>query len=351
MKKRSTLLAITIIGVSFFTFGVGWFLQSSSSSPLKFLSPLPETDLKVAPEEELITAYSFPNLKKRRFRSGPIKIGEVIKEEKEFTAYFFTFKSEGKDVSGQLNVPHEGKDLPVLVLLRGYVDKEIYFTGLGTRKVAAYFAKNGFITLSPDFLGFGRSDQESKDILLNRFRRPVTVLSLLASLENLNLALRDRELLTRAAAEKVFLWGHSNGGQIALSVLEISGQEIPTVLWAPVSKPFPDSVLEYASEMDDLGRIVIEAIDSFSKKRDSADYSITNFFGWIQAPLQVHQGTADNYISLTDTEGLVRSLQNLNKEASLWTYEGDDHNLKISWDQVVERDLEFFRKNMVISNK
>jgi len=290
--------------------------------------------------------YSFEKLKKRRFIGSKIKIGkeiEVEEEEKKYSAYYFYYTSDGKRVSGQLSVPGKGRNLPVVVMLRGYADKEIYFTGLGTRKASGFFAENGFVTLAPDFLGFGQSDEESADILLNRFRRPETVLSLLASLKNLNQALQEKGIGVTVDADDLFLWGHSNGGQIALSILEITGREIPTALWAPVTQGFPQSILQFASELDDHGKKVITAIDKFNKDYDGSKYSIASYFDWVKAPAQIHQGTGDEYIASKETKAFVESMKKIGKNITYYVYGDDDHNLKENWDLVVERDLRFFR--------
>jgi len=225
-------------------------------------------------------------------------------------------------------------------MLRGYADDEIYFTGLGTRKSAGVFAENGFITLAPDFLGFGGSDTSSADILEARFERPITVLNLLASMKS----------LPEADVEKVFMWGHSNGGQIALSVLEILAKNnlsanwrIPTTLWAPVTKGFPESVLQYMAELDDQGLKVKKTIDDFTSIYESKYYSIDQYWNDIQTPLQVHQGTADEYIQTEWTDNFVQTLKNLGKSVVYYKYANNDHNLSRDWDLVVSRDLKFFQ--------
>lgn len=325
----------------------GLYLAYSKLKPLKqvFLSPLGQ-----APKPTPISyaAYSFETLAQKQIEPSQIEIGDLIKAEPEFNAYFFFYQCEGQRISGQLNLPKKGNSLPVLIMLRGYADKEIYFTGLGTRKAAGFFAQNGFLTLAPDFLGFGQSDSETSDILLNRFKRPLEVLSLLASITNLNQALEAKGLAVRVDPEQIFLWGHSNGGQIAISVLEISRRPIPTVLWAPVSQAFPESVLQYTSELDDNGKIVIEAINSFRQGNDPGQFSITNYFGQIQAPLQIHQGTGDKSVLETQTQDFYQTLKSLGKQVKLYLYPKDNHNLARNWDKVIKRDLAFFQKYLKI---
>jgi len=62
----------------------------------------------------------------------------------------------------------------------------------------------------------------------------------------------------------------------------------------------------------------------------------------------VHQGTADEYIKSEWTDEFVLQLKNLGKSVVYFKYPRNDHNLSRDWDLVVARDLEFFRKNLVI---
>jgi dipeptidyl aminopeptidase/acylaminoacyl peptidase len=272
------------------------------------------------------------------YQGSEIKLEKVIKNEEKFTSWLFSFQSDGQKVTGMLNLPLKQGKMPVIVMLRGYADDTVYFTGLGTRKGAAVFAQNGFITIAPDFLGFGGSDTSSADILEARFERPVTVLNLLASLKS----------LPQADTEEIMMWGHSNGGQIALSVLEISQKPIPTTLWAPVTKGFPQSVLQYMTEMDDQGLKVKKAIDDFQNLYDSNYYSIDHYWTDIQAAIQVHQGVADEYIDTEWTDNFVKILKDLGKSITYYQYPGNDHNLSQDWETVVQRDLEFFKKSLMI---
>ena len=54
---------------------------------------------------------------------------------------------------------------------------------MGTKKIGEYFANNGYITLAPDFLGYGGSDSESENIFESRFQTYTTVVSLIKSIE------------------------------------------------------------------------------------------------------------------------------------------------------------------------
>lgn len=320
----------SVVGILFLTLASGLFLYS------KYGTRTTEITSPVIPEPTPLVKYSFENLRNRTYAGSKIKLERVIKEEETHTSYVFSFLSDGQKVTGQLNLPHGRGPFPVVIMLRGYVDKEVYFTGLGTRKAAGVFAENGFITLAPDYLGFGESDQGSEDILEVRFEKSITVFNLFQSIKTLK----------HADTKNIFLWGHSNGGQVAISYLEISQKEIPTILWAPVTRGFPESVTDYLGELDDQGKMVVASISAFLKNYDPQQFSVAAYYQDIKSPFQIHQGTADPLVKEEWTKEFVTKMREYGRPVNYYKYTRDDHNLSRNWDTVVARDLEFLKKNL-----
>lgn len=327
--------------------------------------------------EKPLEKYAFKNLQKTIFEESDITLGKVVKQTESFTSQIFYFKSFGKKVSGLINIPKQTGKYPVIVMFRGFVPKEQYQTGVGTQRGGEVFASNGFITLAPDFLGYGESDSPSKDSIEERFQTYTTALTLLASIGNLNKALANqchaefisaspkKEILNqsmkqvqdmvqddklcnvRVDAEKVGIWGHSNGGHIALSVLAISGKNYPTVLWAPVSKPFPYSILYFTDDFDDHGKALRKVLANFEKDYDAEKYSTSNFYNFIQAPLQMHQGENDDAVPKRWSDELVETLKKLDKDVTYFVYPNSDHNLAPDgWNLAVQRSISFYRLNL-----
>jgi len=115
------------------------------------------------------------------------------------------------------------------------------------------------------------------------------------------------------------------------------------VLWAPMTNPFPQSVLETMDDSEN-GKIVKQKIADFEKEYTSKLYSIDNFYDWINAPIQIHQGTADVWCKVKWQQDLQSRLKKLGKEVRLDVRQDNDHNLKQSWDEVIKMDAEFFRE-------
>jgi uncharacterized protein len=311
----------------------GWLITGNQLAKQGIIAPT------TSPTPKPLLAFTFDALAKREYQGSQIEVGEVLNDEGEgYVANLFSFYSDGKKVTGQANFPLTEKSnrLPVIVLLRGWANQETYRTGMGTEKAAAVLAQNGYITLAPDFLGYGGSDRPENDVWWERFNNPAIVLNLLASIKT----------LPQANPGKVGLWAHSNGGQIALSVLAISQKEIPATLWAPVTKPFPYSVLYFTDTFEDEGQALRAQICRLEKDYDVAQFSLTNYLDQIKAPLQIHQGTADKSVPIGWSDEFSQKLDELEIVHNYFRHPGADHNMVGSWNEVVEKDLEFFTEEL-----
>jgi len=292
--------------------------------------------------EKPLEKYSILRLSGRVFTGSPIVLDRATATTSAYTVYTFHYMSDNKKVTGVAHLPaqasaNENKKFPVIVQFRGYVDREKYYPGEGTQRSAQVYASNGFISLAPDFLGYGGSDMPSADVFEERFETYTAALNLLASVKTLPMA----------DATKVGIWGHSNGGQIALTVLEILGHPLPATLWAPVSKPFPYSVLYYTDDIPDQGKLLRRELAKFEEQYDARLYSLTNYVHRITGPVQIHQGTADAAVPLSWSDTLAKNLESSNSAVTYFVYSGANHNmtspLPDTWNTVVARDIEFFR--------
>ena len=285
------------------------------------------------PNPRTLDKYSIDNLSKTDIKPGVLAID---KDDKTFSLEFDPgLNGHMASTSGQIRVPGTEK-YPLVVMIRGYVDKEIFFTGIGTEPASKVFAQNGYITIAPDFLGYGNSSPETSDLFEARLQTYTTVLSLLKSVDQ----------IPEWDHKNLFIWAHSNGGQIALTTLEITGQAYPTTLWAPVSAPFPYSILYYEDELSDYGKYLRSELSKFESTYDVNNYSITSYLDRIKAPIQLHQGTADESVPVKWSDTLNTNLKELKVDINYYTYPGTDHNMNPSWSNVIQRDLEFFASNL-----
>ena len=311
--------------------------------------------------EKPLDKYSIMRLSGRTYTGSQIVLDQATATTSAYTVYTFHYYTDGptspldnvsglrgvnKKVTGVAHIPNDASATnkkPVIVQLRGYIDPANYFPGDGTEHSAQAFAQNGFISLAPDFLGFGGSDKPETDVFEERFETYTTALNLFSSVGTLPMA----------DSSKIGIWGHSNGGHIALTVLEILGRPVPASLWAPVSKPFPYSILYYTDEAEDHGKALRKELATFERDYDAEQYSLTNYLNRITGPIQIHQGTADDAVPVVWSDLLDKELEDIRKnnpnatQINYFVYPGADHDMNTAWSTVVARDITFFQKEFM----
>lgn len=295
--------------------------------------------------------YTIENLSSNIIPTGSINVGQLEENDNNYSQGVFSFTfypnldtENPKVTTGLINIPvseDPTDQFPLVLMFRGFVNQEIYQTGMGTRSASEYFAENGYITLAPDFLGYANSDTESDNIFETRFQTYTTAASMINTIID---GILPSEINSRWDGKNIFIWAHSNGGQVALTALEITEKDIPTTLWAPVSKPFPYSILYYTDESEDRGKLIRRELAKFEEDYDVDLYSFDLYLDRIKAPIQIQQGTADDAVPVSWNNSLENSLDNLEKEVNLIIHPGADHNMRPSWDTAIQNDLVYFKK-------
>jgi alpha-beta hydrolase superfamily lysophospholipase len=278
-------------------------------------------------KEKPLEKYTIENLQRR----GGISSKITYSDNK------FYFYSDGRKISGIVNgATDSGR--PVVVMFHGSADEGEYYPGFGTQKVAEALAKNGFTTYAPDFLGYGESDPGTENDFENRFLTWTTNMDLITSIHY--------QLPARPAGgptNNLYLWGHSNGGQIALSILTITGWQYPTVLWNPVTKPFPYNILYFIDGYDDEGRWLRKVTAEFEKEYDVDKYSFDKYLSNIKAPILLQQGEADEWVPVKWNRSFNSKFATLNSQFQYKEYPGANHNLAPKWQEAVNDLLKYYR--------
>ncbi|MBT7766784.1 MAG: hypothetical protein HN730_06475 [Bdellovibrionales bacterium] len=359
MKKYivfATLITATIV------LPIGWLLGDSFG--LSFIAQennLISPFVDQAKEKRLpLLKYGIEDLQNYDFQPSSIVVKEIIGGTADYSSYLFSYQTLEKTMTGQLNVPSTAQPedgYPVVIMLRGWVPAETYTTGAGTKSAAAVFAENGYVTLAPDFFGFGGSDIESTDTWEARFQKPISVVELLKTINNNpRIKIDEENIKLSNESDDKHIWAHSNGGQVALTALEISGESIKTTLWAPVTAPFPYSILFFSDEHDDEGSEMRKWLSLFEESYDVSDFTMTQHLNQLQGSIQIHQGTSDDAVPVAWNDEFVEKIELENEkrsestdsakldpiEINYFKYSGTNHNLQPGWNTAIQRDLVFF---------
>jgi len=305
--------------------------------------------------------FSLRSLQTYEYRTSPITIQRLAQKNSLQYAYNVTFTSMGLTVSGRLSVPaiDQREIKGIILMLRGHQRPTGYYTGKGTENPARRYLEQGWAVIAPDFFGYADSSPTPPPAYLHQFYSTINAIELYKSLEqpvflyNASVGQADRISLP-SGFQRIVLWGHSNGGQVALHFLQVTGQSVPTVLWAPVGLPFPESAGHYGR-----GAAWLE---EFKRNHTAADFSLLSFLDRIAsgAQLLLHQGDRDNAVPKSWNDALVRAIGEENTRRisvnrgriniRYEIYAGADHNLNPFWNTVIPRDVEFWETNARRSN-
>lgn len=362
---------VTLLIVAAAAAGAGYYWATSNHGSTPFPNPL------VSEPPRPLLRYSIPNLQYWQFQTSALQLEDVLSDQETYTSYLFSYTTLGKRMTGQINIPKPlPAQAPAIIMVRGFVPLDTYTTGVGTRNAARVYAENGFITVAPDFFGYGDSAPEPEDGWQARFEKPIVVIELLKSLQaqpvTIPAAISDTETNQDVTIGNIGFWGHSNGGQIVLTSLEVLGESYPTTLWAPVTVPFPYSVLFFTDEAEDEGKGMRAWLSILERDYDVFDFSLTQHLDRLAGPFQLHHGEADEAALKTWSDEFVAKVnqENSRRETELeslatisattitdplllpieyqyFIYPGADHNLMPGWDVVTQRDVDFFQSHLL----
>ena len=334
-------------------------MSTATYSPPQTHSPVSSASPSVTATPHPLFPYTIPGLRARTYPGGQIQIRWDMAHTASFSQYYIEYPSDGLTITGVMYVPPGEGPFPTLILLHGYVDRELYFAGADTWQAAEFFAGQGYLVISPDLRSWGESDPG-----LSLFHTGLTadVINLIASLET----------LPEADTDHIGLWGHSMGGGIATKVLAVAGNHIDAaVLYAPNSADDADLIARWGrgclpGESETAGvqcnpaevipeDIPSDVVDAYVAQAQNPEFlhQVAPLFHLdpITIPIQIHIGTADGqFLSETPpewSEKLAEALRAAGKEVEYYTYPGQGHAfMGESWVLFQTRALTFFDQRL-----
>ncbi|MCL5410509.1 MAG: alpha/beta fold hydrolase [Patescibacteria group bacterium] len=297
------------------------------------------------------------NIQEMRSRSYPgsdIKIEETLRPGSNYDRYIASYKSDGLKIYALLTVP-QGQKLkngspreagwPVIVFNHGYIPPREYQTTERYIEYVDAFASHGYIVFKPDYRGNGNSEGEPE----GAYYSPAY------AIDDLN-AISSIKKYKDANPDKIGVWGHSMGGNIALRDLVVRPQDIKAaVIWGGVVGSYEDLLAwrdpTYKPPPEELAlrnRHRAELIKRYGtpQKNPTFWHSIdpTYFVSNITTPIQLHHGEEDEEVPVSFSKSLYDKLKKSNKTVEYYIYPGSNHNISQSFNLAMQRSLEFFDK-------
>jgi dipeptidyl aminopeptidase/acylaminoacyl peptidase len=295
-----------------------------------------EKTIQTSPSPDPEAKYSIRSLKERSYGEGEIQLEKVLTEKDNFVSYLISYKSDGLKIYGQLNIPKSQKPYPIVILAHGYYNPATFTTGTGTNREAEYFAKEGFLTIAPDFRGFGQSEDQLDESHLFRIDYTIDLLNLIASMKKTDWDFLDKE--------KIAIWGHSMGGGLAERVAIVSEDIRAFSIFGPVESDAWDDFSRFSRNYPQIRQ---EVIEKFGDKEKSVDFwqkvSPISYVKEITAVFQIHHGTNDQTIPISASEKFHQALLSAGKKSEFFRYEGADHIFSgAAWEEAMEKTTNFF---------
>jgi dipeptidyl aminopeptidase/acylaminoacyl peptidase len=300
--------------------------NTPTETPTSTPSPTPTVTPTATPNPYL--PFSIPGLREREFPGGQIEITSYWEETDAFNRYYITYPSDDLLISGMMAVPKGQGPFPVIILNHGYIAPSQYWTGADTYDASTYLASRGFLTISPDFRGWGRSDSGE-----NIFRSglAIDVMNLISSLPS----------LPQADPDRVGVWGHSMGGGAVAWTMVVDPRVKASLLYAPVSADASDRRRFGGGgpgRSDPVWRDDPAFIDKISP---------INYLDYVTGPVQIHQGDADTSTPPRWALAIRDALIAAGKDVTYFEYPGQGHALKgDSWRAFMQRTADFFAANL-----
>lgn len=257
-------------------------------------------------------AYAIDALRARPRTPGTIVLGAALPGGPGYTKRAITWTSMGGTMTGVADLPAGRGPFPVVVVNHGYIPVSEYAPGQDSSKYADALAAGGFLTLSPNYPGYGGSAPGEADV-------PRIVAEAIADIDLIS-ALPSLPL---ADPERVAVAGHSNGGGVSLILVAADARVRAAVLYAPVSSDMADNARMWWVRSPG-GTAPLGTPDA-----DPAAYAVMSPRGHFRAngpPTLVMQGSRDEQIPAAWTDATVQALQASGTRTEFVGFAGAPHN-------------------------
>ena len=302
----------------------------SVATPTRWLTSIPRPTRRPTetPRPDPLLKYYIPGMIRRSYQGGQVSIHGTFGGTAEYTAYLIFYESEGLRISGMMNVPTGQGHFPVVILCHGYIHPDKYATGNDTWREAEYLAKNGYLTIAPDYRSHAASDNGASFYHIGYAQ---DILNLIASLDTVE----------KADTRRVGLWGHSMGGAVALKTAVVSRDVDAVAVFGSVSA---DERINYIYGMGN------GSVGWFgSPDTNGTGYKLISPIYYLERspPLSIHHGTGDSMVPYTWSEDLYKAAQRQGATAELHLYPGAEHTfVGADWDLAMERTLAFYDEHV-----
>jgi dipeptidyl aminopeptidase/acylaminoacyl peptidase len=286
---------------------------------------------------------SLQALMGKQYDGRGLRLGRVLDRTTAYTRYFVTYLSGDLTISGVMNVPRGPGPFPVLVLCHGYIDPKVYRNGQGLAREQGYLARRGYVVLHTDYRTYAQSDDDPANEVRLRLGYTEDVINAVLAVKGSALRYLDRE--------RVGLLGRSMGGGVVLNTLVVKpGLVDAAVLYSSVSADAVDNFDRWTRGQPGQRQLTGRIIAAYgSPERNPAfwrNLSASSFLDRVSEPVLIHHGTADETCPIAWSRRTFAALRGLHKDATFFTYPGEQHAFGAAWPTSMRRTVAFFARHL-----
>ena len=302
-------------------------------------------------KETPLFPLSIKAMREKKYPGSQITIEQTLADGSNYHQYIASYLSDGLKIYALLTIPEGQKPKagwPVIIFNHGYIDPSIYRT---TERYVAYvdaLARSGYIVFKSDYRGNGSSEGKPEGAYYSP-AYATDVLNAIASVKK----------LTDANPNKIGMWGHSMGGNIALRVLVVDPKDIKAaVIWGGVVGSYNDLIYNWqrrVSYQPGPRELVLRnnyrnsLLKQYGDPKTNPSFwntiDPTAYLSSITSPIQLHHGLADEEVPVSFSQNLYNKLKSFGKTVEFYTYPGADHNISDpSFSLAMQRTIKFFDK-------
>ena len=286
---------------------------------------------------------SLPALFVKEYDGGGLRLGEVLARTDAYTRYFVTYRSDGRRVSGILNVPSRRGPHPALVLAHGYIDPATYVNGQGLMREQDWLARAGYLVLHTDYRNHAQSDDDPRSERNMRLGYAVDTINAVHALRGTR--------VVRVDDDRIGLLGRSMGGGVVYNVLTAQpGLVDAAVVYAPVSSRTADNFNRWIRDDPGRGTLSDFILRRYGEPRENPRFwravSPRSYFDRVTEPVMIHHGTADESCPIRWSRATLRAMKAAGVDARMLTYPGEPHAFVGAWPLSMRRTTAFFDRNL-----
>jgi len=289
-------------------------------------------------------------LRQRDYSGSDLKIEENLANGSNYKRYIASYVSDGFKIYGLLTVPNGDVPKggwPAIVFNHGYITPERYTADGNYIAYVDALARSGFVIFKPDYRGNGKSEGTAGSSYFSS-NYDIDDLNAIATIKKFN----------SINSNRIGVWGHSMGGHITLVDLVVSKDIKAAVIWGGVVGSYNDILynwqnrVSYSPDAEDLKLRNLgsqKLLQKYGTPNENPDFwnsidPIANL-NFVNAPVQIHVGSADNQVPPDFSQGLSNRLKAQGKTVEFYSYPGANHDISNpSFSVAMQRTIDFFKK-------